>query len=194
MQNSRQSRELGQNIGSEISAPKSAFVCWHCGAAERHRKLRDVRFGKSDGTVEFRRVCDPCLRESRAINAQRIQQKYGITKSEYLALAGLCRLSRKGAADRRIPWNMSVEDFARVWTAQRGICALTGRKMSLVDAEAYSPTNASMDRIDSRSSYRLGNVQFVCSIVNIMKGAADEQTFVEWCAAVVRHALTEKAA
>ena len=47
--------------------------------------------------------------------------------------------------------------------------------------------NVSLDRIDSRINYSVGNVQLVCQDLNRMKHSLSEEAFAEYCRAVVQH-------
>lgn len=91
---------------------------------------------------------------------------------------------KKGALDRSIPFELTVDDLQAQWDRQGGICALSGESLSVTKAE---DRNASLDRIDSNSPYRPGNIQWVSKDVNIMKNALTEARFVEMCGKVFLH-------
>lgn len=54
--------------------------------------------------------------------------------------------------------------------------------------ESNSPFRPSLDRIDSRLGYVTGNVQFVCSVVNVMKNKLEEPEFIRMCGLVFDNA------
>lgn len=57
---------------------------------------------------------------------------------------------------------------------QKGLCKLSGEKLSL---QVSSPYKISIDRIDSNKGYTIDNVQLVSKIVNQAKNNLDSQTF-----------------
>jgi hypothetical protein len=62
-------------------------------------------------------------------------------------------------------------------------CALTGEPIEL--QRGTSPFTASLDRIDSDIGYIEGNVQWVHTDINIMKGVLSEARFCKLCEMVV---------
>lgn len=66
-------------------------------------------------------------------------------------------------------------------------CALTD--IELVMPERFGDARtASLDRIDSSGSYRIGNVQWVHKDVNRMKNDFDQDYFVKMCRLVAKSA------
>lgn len=78
-------------------------------------------------------------------------------------------------------------DMKQAWDLfeqQQHRCALSGLPISFPkDRDQYGGT-ASLDRIDSKKGYVLGNVQWVHKDINSMKNAFDQAYFVELCKAV----------
>lgn len=71
---------------------------------------------------------------------------------------------------------INLEYLKGVWEIQGGICPYTGIKMILPKNlreydQIRSPQKASLDRIDSSQGYVKGNVEFVCSSVNLAKNS-----------------------
>ena len=52
-------------------------------------------------------------------------------------------------------------------------------------ANGVVPTNCSIDRIDSKVGYIVGNVQLVCRAANVAKSDLGADEFVKLCRAVV---------
>lgn len=92
------------------------------------------------------------------------------------------------AADREIPFTLTIQDLSDLYEKQGRACALTGVLLSM-PSPGDSGT-ASLDRVDSDGGYVPGNVQWVHKIVNLMKGTLSNLDFIEACAAVTRH-MTE---
>jgi len=72
--------------------------------------------------------------------------------------------------DRKENEDLHVEYLEDMYLSQDGKCAITGLIMTTVRGQKIRcPLNISIDRIDSSLPYRKGNVQLVCSAVNLMK-------------------------
>jgi predicted RNA-binding Zn-ribbon protein involved in translation (DUF1610 family) len=90
---------------------------------------------------------------------------------------------KKGAKDRGIPWTLTPEDLDRQWMSQGGICAVSGIPMSQVSGRY----KFSLDRIDSSRGYLPGNIQFVCTVINKMKGELHLDELLAMCKVIIRH-------
>lgn len=92
---------------------------------------------------------------------------YSIFKETY-------RRAKKHSKQRKThnEFEITLEDLKLQWEKQNGRCALTNIKLILPvqGKEKISLTKqASLDRIDSSKGYVPGNIQFVCSCINLMK-------------------------
>ena len=83
---------------------------------------------------------------------------------------------------------MGVANRIFSWEKQKGICAISGQKMSWnmkkKDTKQKWGCNKclSIDRIDSiNGNYVEGEIQLVCTIVNIMKNQYPQEIFIKWC-------------
>lgn len=83
------------------------------------------------------------------------------------------------AKRRKYVWDVTKDDLEKLYSSQNGLCALTGLKMEA--RKRRSPLRPSIDRIDPSMGYSLGNIQFVCSVVNVMKNKYNELAFVSLC-------------
>lgn len=81
---------------------------------------------------------------------------------------------RSGAKTRGIPLEVTPTDLHDLWVAQDRKCALSGMPLVMGDT-------ASLDRIDSKKSYHVGNIQWVHKVINTMKNAFPEEVFIEMC-------------
>lgn len=93
---------------------------------------------------------------------------------------------QKGARERGIPVEITIQDAWALFEAQDGRCALTGWPLSLYarSRSASADTDASLDRIDNSLGYIEGNVQWVHKWANQAKNDLPESDFVEMCRAV----------
>jgi hypothetical protein len=62
---------------------------------------------------------------------------------------------------------------------QERCCAISGVVLVFTCGEQLG--TASLDRVDSRYAYTLGNVQWVHKVVNGMKSDMEEGCFIQWC-------------
>jgi hypothetical protein len=142
---------------------------------------------KRDGSPKYNSWCRDC---SRLKMASYHQQTWGPERLQFSAhkrtqsvRAFMSYLLAK--ARRRRDCQITADDLEAIWASQGGRCALTGWEMTMRLGEGQVPTNASIDRIDSRLGYSAENVQLVCRAANVAKSDLPQQEFVRLCAAVV---------
>ena len=92
------------------------------------------------------------------------------------------RYSRK-VRNTGMQWNLSLEYLNSMYIKQDQKCALTGIPISFENEnlEAGYKCTASIDRIDSKKGYIVGNVQIVHKDINMMKNKYDQEYFIEMC-------------
>lgn len=78
------------------------------------------------------------------------------------------------STNRKVPreFTITLEDLKQQWDKQNGRCAYTNVKLELPYSGKECPPltrQASLDRIDSSKGYVPGNIQFVCSCINLLK-------------------------
>jgi hypothetical protein len=88
-----------------------------------------------------------------------------------------------GARLRGIPIEISIEEAWDLFVAQGGRCALSGATLKFRNrsTRADDCAYASLDRIDSSDTYRVGNVQWVSIEVNMAKQRMSNTEFVDLC-------------
>ncbi len=90
----------------------------------------------------------------------------------------------KSSAKRRgINWKITKQQMEDVFKKQNGKCALSGMEMIPRKNTPYRP---SIDRIDSTKGYSIDNIQFVCSMVNVMKNKFNEKDFIKMCCLIAK--------
>ena len=80
--------------------------------------------------------------------------------------------SRQSAKDRQLSFDLTVSDVTELWDNQVGRCALSGLAFSderYDHARVKMPFAASIDRIDDKTGYILGNVRLVCAAANFAR-------------------------
>lgn len=121
----------------------------------------------------------------RAGSDYRYQVKKGVTNffctrkcmsgkplDEYSPFKRFFNWSKRHARTMKKEFSITLEYIKEVWDNQNGICPYTKMPMHLGTSTLqykFTPTTASLDRIDSSKGYVVGNVEFVCTFVNYGK-------------------------
>lgn len=87
-------------------------------------------------------------------------------------------------------FNLSIEYAYDLFEKQNGLCALSG--IPLYFAQTYKEiqagmNTASLDRIDYKQGYVIGNVQWVHKDINWMKQKLSQADFIQYCCAIADH-------
>lgn len=82
-----------------------------------------------------------------------------------------------GARQRKLPFEISIQDMYDILFRQNFICALSGLKLEC----DFSNMTASLDRIDSQKGYTLSNIQWLHKDVNSIKLDYKQWYFVYIC-------------
>lgn len=96
----------------------------------------------------------------------------------------------RNAKKRFKSFNLTLEYLRDLWDKQKGICPYTGLKLQLA---TYTKNHsnpiyvASLDRIDSSKGYEIGNVQFISTAINYMKGTMSHEDTIKLCKIIARH-------
>ena len=88
------------------------------------------------------------------------------------------RNAKNSAAKRGQVFALAVSDIAECWRVQDGVCAYSGKKMTL---EAGQHNTVSIERIDSQIGYTAENTILVCQAINRMKSDFSFQEFYGLC-------------
>lgn len=98
---------------------------------------------------------------------------------------------KRNAKRRDIYFDNSIDtDYLwKLFKKQNRLCALTGLELSFGNhmRDTLNRT-ASVDRKDSNKGYTKGNIQFVHKQINMLKTNIDEDTFIQLCVLVAKHA------
>lgn len=166
-------------------------VCKTCG---KRLLLNTSNFDRERGGLRkqfyFRRECKRCSYAFKSLKATESSSPEAYLWSKWYALSRR-RRSRGIEVCPSLAGREGLSYLMDLWSAQRGLCALTGMPMTWgrvkrgdIKAEGYGRV-VGIDRIDSSVGYVRGNLQLVCGQVNYMRGGLSEDDFLEWCAAVV---------
>jgi len=90
--------------------------------------------------------------------------------------------SRHKRTKTKISSNLTINDLKSQWEKQSGICPYTGIKMTLSTRRKRNPLpyQASIDRIDHKKGYDVGNIQFVSLIANYAKNSFSSMQLIEF--------------
>ena len=159
-----------------------------CGRCEKYRFKSDIVVLEIEGHES--EVCSTCAKIVEGLLIGRLADKHKLSEDAALFLArkyrsSVATLDNRQNKYRRLTHTVTLDYLFGLYVAQNGLCALTGRKMAL-ESGAFA---ASIDRIRNSLGYDAGNLHWVCSAVNMMKGGMSIRSFGDWCAAVVVHSL-----
>jgi hypothetical protein len=96
----------------------------------------------------------------------------------------------KGAVDRAIEFNITIEFAWKLFLKQDRKCTYTNQLLFFGDTlleDRLGSTTASLDRIDSDRGYHEDNVQWVHKDINIMKRHHSSEYFIQLCKMVVEN-------
>lgn len=84
--------------------------------------------------------------------------------------------------------NIDAEYLKLVWEKQNGVCPYSGIKMEELGYSGKQKLYkvASLDRIDSKKGYIKGNVQFVVTCLNHMKGTLSHEETISLCKEIAK--------
>ena len=88
------------------------------------------------------------------------------------------RNAKNSAAKRQQEFALTIADIVDCWNMQWGVCAYSGRSMTL---EAGKLNTVSIERIDSDKGYIVDNTILVCQAINRMKSDFSFEDFYELC-------------
>ena len=101
-------------------------------------------------------------------------------------LFGQLKHARTKKKNKKVEWDIELEDVLELWEKQNGKCALTGLFMTYhKDGSGNRDLNASIDRIDPDVKYIVTNIQLVCSRANMMKHTLKEDELYWWAKNIV---------
>ena len=108
----------------------------------------------------------------------------------------LLRSAERRAAKAGIPFALAPRDLEILWDRQRGRCAVSALRFSLLRfprALVKHPYGPSLDRIDAQAGYARGNVRLVCTAVNFGLGEWGDEVFIPIAEATARRQTAVRA-
>ena len=110
---------------------------------------------------------------------------------EYTGLRKFIRSINTRVIEANKTKDITLKDLKEIWDNQKGICPITGWKMTLRIRERERkqavPNQASLDRIDHTKGYVRGNLRFVSLMANYCRNTYTDQDVLDFCMAVCDH-------
>lgn len=150
-----------------VSRETGKWVSLGCDKAEAIRRGRDLY----DGIVR-----DPTL----GLDLSKLQDRSIASIGRHArTVTNVLESSRRGARDRGLTFELTMQDISDLLIEADGHCTATGIQFSSVReiGSRLSLWKPSLDRIDSRLGYVLGNVRFVCAAFNIAAQEHGDEVF-----------------
>lgn len=167
----------GHFVGEEIANKR--LLSYEGKNAHNHHiwKWQCLSCGESFGPSSFSHL----KRSAKCIKCN-VGKNSGRWKG-YEELTGIFLNSYEYNAKKRgLVWNVTPEYLWKLWLAQDGKCAYTGRKLT-------HGIDSSLDRIDNSFGYVEGNIQWVHRDINRMKSDFNEREFLLMCKEVTQNSI-----
>lgn len=103
----------------------------------------------------------------------------------------LSRIKNRARRDN-ISCSLTIEDLQLQWDKQKGICSLSGIELTTYKTGKQRTQknchNASVDRVDSKKGYEVGNIEWIHKKLQEMKLDKDKKEFIRDCKEVAEYA------
>lgn len=94
---------------------------------------------------------------------------------------------KKGAKERNLNFEITLDEIWELFKKQDGKCALSGKQLNFNSTRKRSDGNASLDRKDSKIGYIINNVQWVDKKINMSKQGMSNEEFINMCKEIYEH-------
>lgn len=157
------------------------FVCDMCGTLETKptsEYLRNVRLNRKNFCS---RSCS--VRYSNKYIKKDRSRMHDI--SQYTKQTDIYtpfRYTYRNAQKRYKKFDLTLQDLVDQWNLQNGVCPYSNITLELPNykRQIHYSIRASLDRIDSSKGYVVGNIQFVSTMINLMKSNLTDQDVYEF--------------
>jgi len=151
---------------------------------EYHRTYqREYRKNHPEKVKQYK---DTYKKKHPKIGAKKYAERKARSKTDInVSFSGIISSSKRRAKEKQMLHDLTLQDLNDIYNLQKGLCALTGKKMKTVMGSG--DLMMSPDRINSNRGYTRKNVQLTLSIANKMKQNLTTAAFVKLCKAVVEY-------
>jgi len=94
---------------------------------------------------------------------------------------------KKGADARGLEFTISTNELWEIFVSQDKKCALSGVELYIPTQKSQINFTASIDRIDSKKGYILGNIQWVHKTINMMKMRMSNDELINFCTSICQY-------
>jgi hypothetical protein len=143
-------------------------TCFKC----KTSKSYDLFFRHAQTIDGYHSWCKDCCKEGNTKSRIKLNSTIEGKSKVFLQNA------KKSAAKRKQEFALTIADVVKCWDDQLGICAYSGRKMTL---ESGKIETVSIERIDSAKGYTIENTILVCQAINRMKSDFSYEDFYHLC-------------
>lgn len=143
-------------------------VCFRC----KEEKSYDFYFRHHQTSDGYHSWCKNCC----TIGNKKSRDKLNSTIQGRATV--FLRNAKKAAIARKQEFSLEIADIVSFWENQAGICAYSGREMTLL---AGNLNTVSIERIDSKIGYTKDNTILVCQAINRMKSDFEYDDFYSLC-------------
>lgn len=99
--------------------------------------------------------------------------------------SSLFKSYKRGAKNRNLEFNITIEEIWELFLKQNRMCALS--KQYLTFGNNPQTNSASLDRIDNNKGYTKDNIQWIHKHIQQMKWAFDQDYFIQTCKDIARY-------
>ena len=146
-----------------------------CSKCKKYKKLDE--FGPDKNTWDNKNCyCYQCERIRGLEKANRRQ-----SESYVQFITARMNMYKKNAERKKINFKVSKLDLIKLFEKQKGKCALSKIKLTILTGKGKIPTNASLDRINPNGIYEIKNLRWTSFISNMMKQEMSDKQFKIFC-------------
>ena len=132
--------------------------------------------------------CKKCQQERELIYRTTLDSETGLQ----FKLKHCLYSARSRAKKLKLEFNLTYEYIKYLYETQKGLCAISGIPMTKEYGSGILDTNISVDKIDPKKGYVIGNIQLVCWAVNRMKGTMNLEQLIFFCQNVIDYQNKQK--
>lgn len=160
----------------KIYNKKSKSVRWECKCDCGNIVIRERM-----SLIRNKSACDQCLKD-------RFKRLYS---TGYESISGyywsrVYNLAKK----RNLEFTITKEYVWKLFCNQNAKCALSGINITFANSAhelSHGQATASLDRIDSKKGYIIGNVQWVHKDINKIKTNFEQEKFINYCIQIANY-------
>lgn len=171
------------------------IICDTCGQ-QVEKLATEIKRQKKKGKKQF--YCNRTCWGKNKKNLERISSfhdNFNLTQyirqpDEYTDFRWYIKSIIRTSKKKKHTYDIDLQYLKDLWELQRGICPITGCKLTLRThnyKQVRGPYQASLDRIDNNKGYIKGNVRFVALMFNYARNVFSDQEVIDFCKTVAKN-------